>query len=158
MNEEKNWYVVYTKSRWEKKVAENLTRAEIENYLPLRKEKVQWSDRKKEVEKIIIPSYVFVKINEQEQTSVRMINGVVNFVYWLKKPAIVKNNEVEKLKQFLENEGIISIEKLEAKIGNVIEIEDGIFKGQKGKIVKVKEHKIELILECLNIKLVIKKK
>lgn len=158
MNEEKKWFVVYTKSRCEKKVVENLTKAGIENYLPLRKELVQWSDRRKEIEKIIIPSYVFVKIKENEQLNVRMINGVVNFVYWNKKPAIVRENEVEKLKQFLENEGKLIIENYNTYLGNIVIINEGIFSGYLAEITQIKENKIVLVLNSLQIKLTIKKK
>ena len=37
MNENKKWYAVYTRPRWEKKVAEILTRRKIENYCPINK-------------------------------------------------------------------------------------------------------------------------
>ncbi|MBP6455114.1 MAG: UpxY family transcription antiterminator [Chitinophagaceae bacterium] len=158
MNEEKKWFVVYTKSRCEKKVVENLTKAGIENYLPLRKEIVQWSDRKKVVEKIIIPSYVFVKIKENEYRDVRMINGVVNFVYWNKKPAILKSNEIRNLKLFIENEGKLIIENYNTYLGNIVIINEGIFSGYLAEITQIKQNKIVLVLTSLKIKLTIKKK
>lgn len=157
MNEEKKWFVVYTKSRCEKKVVENLTKAGIENYLPLRKEIVQWSDRKKEVEKIIIPSYVFVKIQENEHRDVRMINGVVNFVYWQKKPAIVREKEMEDLMDFINSNQQVKIEFENINIGTEIEIKEGVFKNQKAIIQKIHNNKIELLLEFLNLKLVVNK-
>ncbi|MEO6221006.1 MAG: transcription termination/antitermination NusG family protein, partial [Ginsengibacter sp.] len=49
MISEKTWYVVYTRPRWEKKIAENLLRLGIEHYCPLNKVTRQWSDRKKKV-------------------------------------------------------------------------------------------------------------
>jgi transcription antitermination factor NusG len=158
MNIEKKWHVIYTKSRWEKKVVEYLSKAGIENFLPLRKEHIQWSDRKKIVEKVLIPSYVFVKINENEHINVLMTNGVVNFVYWLKKPAIIKNYEIENLKQFIENEGQLKIESCNAYIGNLIAIDDGIFRGHLAEVTQIKKNSIILILKTLQIKLTIKKK
>jgi hypothetical protein len=44
-----NWFAVYTKPRWEKKVAKILTTKGIENYCPLNKVQRQWSDRKKTI-------------------------------------------------------------------------------------------------------------
>ena len=49
MNEKNNlhWYAVYTKPRWEKKVASLLDVKGVENYCPVNKVVKQWSDRKK---------------------------------------------------------------------------------------------------------------
>ena len=49
MSTEKKWYAVYTRPKWEKKVAELLSRKRIENYCPLNKSIKQWSDRKKTI-------------------------------------------------------------------------------------------------------------
>ena len=88
---QKYWYVLYTKPRWEKKVYQLLMEQGIESYCPLNKTRKKWSDRVKWVEEPLFKSYVFVKIAEDRRTEVRMVNGVVNFVYWLSKPAIVKD-------------------------------------------------------------------
>src|SRR5258708_3075596 len=96
-----NWYAVYTKPRWEKKVSEQLAKGGIEAYCPLNKVRKKWSDRVKWVEEPLFKSYVFVRVKEAEQTQVRLFNGVVNFVYWLGKPAMVKDKEIEIIRQFL---------------------------------------------------------
>lgn len=57
------WYVLYVKSRWEKKVNESLMNVHIESFLPLVKSARQWSDRKKINSSPLFPSYVFVHIN-----------------------------------------------------------------------------------------------
>ena len=62
MFEEKKWFVVYTKSRCEKKVADLLTKKGIENYCPLNRVQKQWSDRKKIILAPLFTSYVFVRI------------------------------------------------------------------------------------------------
>ena len=83
MSGEKKWYAVYTKPRWEKKVFERLQNEQMEAYCPQNRVRKQWSDRIKWVEEPLFKSYVFVKVAEEEMTRVRMVNGVVNFVYWL---------------------------------------------------------------------------
>ena len=55
-----NWYVLYTKPKWEKKVAEQLQAMGIDCYCPLVMKERQWSDRKKKVEMPLFNSYVFV--------------------------------------------------------------------------------------------------
>src|SRR6476619_2013170 len=98
---ETKWYAVYTRPRWEKKVAEILSRKKIENYCPLNKLLRQWSDRKKIVFEPLFTSYVFVKAAEKEHSEIRKIDGIINFVYWINKPAIIRNEEIESIKEFL---------------------------------------------------------
>ncbi|MGZ4023417.1 MAG: transcription termination/antitermination NusG family protein, partial [Flavisolibacter sp.] len=76
------WYAIYTRPRWEKKVAGLLVQKQIENYCPLNRVRRQWSDRVKIIEEPLFKSYVFVKIEDEDRSLVRMTNGVVNFVYW----------------------------------------------------------------------------
>ena len=90
----KNWYVIYTKPRWEKKVYSLLIDKDIEAYCPLNRVRRKWSDRIKWVEEPLFKSYVFVKVTEENLSSVRLIHGVVNFVSWLGRPAVVKNKEI----------------------------------------------------------------
>jgi transcription antitermination factor NusG len=101
MHSTKKWYAVYTKPRWEKKVNRMFLERQIESYCPLHRVHRKWSDRIKIVEEPLFKSYVFVCITEAEKTAVRMINGVVNFVYWLGKPAIIKGREIEIIRRFL---------------------------------------------------------
>src|SRR6187402_529657 len=99
--EKKHWYAVYTKPRWEKKVYSLLKDGGMEAYCPLNRVRKKWSDRIKWVEEPLFKSYVFVKVTEEERTGVRMVNGVVNFVYWLGKPAVVKDKEIAIIRKFL---------------------------------------------------------
>ena len=83
MNEEKKWYVVYTRPRWEKKVSGILMSRGIEYYCPLNKVMKQWSDRKKIVLEPLFKGYVFIKIPESLKWEVKSVEGVLNYVYWL---------------------------------------------------------------------------
>ena len=97
----KNWYAVYTKPRWEKKVNSLLLAAGFESYCPMTKTKKQWSDRTVLVEEPLFKSYVFVNVDEKDMGRVRMVNGVLNFVYWLRRPAIVNNRDMDIIRRFL---------------------------------------------------------
>ncbi|MFZ9332451.1 MAG: UpxY family transcription antiterminator [Chitinophagaceae bacterium] len=90
----KKWYVLYTKPRWEKKVDKALQQKGIESYCPLNRVKRKWSDRIKTIEEPLFKSYVFVKVEEKEKTEVRYVDGVLNYVYWNGKPAVVKEEEI----------------------------------------------------------------
>ena len=98
MQPEKKWYAVYTKPRWEKKIDTALIKKGVESWCPLQKVEKQWSDRKKIIEDPLFKSYVFVRIDGTERTKVLMTDGLLNFVYYLGKPAVIKNEEVEIIK------------------------------------------------------------
>jgi transcription antitermination factor NusG len=153
----KQWYAIYTKPRWEKKVAALMLKAGLEHYLPLRKEMRIWTDRKKMVEMPVLSSYLFVCIDDQQKTEVRMVPGVVNFVYYNHKLAQVHNDEIEAMKLFLQEEGTLTIEHQYVKVGNVIQFNKHPFKQQRATIQLVKPNLIELLMHTLQVKLTIKK-
>ena len=93
----RKWLAVYTRPRWEKKVNQLLIEKGVESYCPLNKVRRKWSDRVKVVEEPLFKSYVFVKVDDQDRTAVRMTNGVINFVYWDSKPALIKEKEIKGL-------------------------------------------------------------
>src|SRR4051812_43904118 len=95
------WYAIYTKPRWEKKVAELLEEKQIENYCPLQKVEKKWSDRKKTILEPLFKSYVFVRITQKGQVPVLSTDGVVSFITFLGKPAMIRDEEIDIIKQFL---------------------------------------------------------
>ncbi len=101
------WYAIYTRPRWEKKVNKLLTEKGIESYCPLNKVRRKWSDRMKLIEEPLFKSYVFIKITDESRTNVRMTDGVINFVYWDGKPAVIRDKEIQTIKLFLENNRLI---------------------------------------------------
>jgi len=113
MDENKKWYAVHTKPRFEKRVTEILTRKKIENYCPINRVLLQWSDRKKLIGEPLFPYFVFLKITECELLSLRQIDGVINFVYWLGKPAIIRDSEIDSIRQFVEEYSNIRLEKIQ---------------------------------------------
>ena len=148
------WFALYTKSRNEKRVAENLAALGIEAYCPLVTTIKQWSDRKKKVESPLIPSYVFVKIAEANRKDVFQINGVVQYVFWLGKPAIIKPSEIETLKTQLAAP-VVKVD-IETWIPNTaIQIKEGPFKNQMAEVDKISANKVTLIIKSLGIRLII---
>jgi transcription antitermination factor NusG len=149
MQTNKKWYALYTRPRWEKKVAELLTKKKVENYCPLNKVCRQWSDRKKIVLEPLFTSYVFVNIAETEQLSVRTTEGVINFVYWLSKPAIIRNGEIESIKRFLNEYENIHLEKIPVKINDSVRITGGPLMEQNGLVISVKNKFVKLLIPSL---------
>ncbi len=106
----KKWYAVYTRPKWERKVAQLLTSRKIEAYCPLNKVYKQWSDRKSSWMSRCLP-YVFVHVNPGEHSLVKQADGVINFVYWLGSPAIIRDEEIVAIREFLEEHHNVKLEK-----------------------------------------------
>ncbi|WP_407430561.1 UpxY family transcription antiterminator [Arcticibacter sp.] len=146
---EAKWYAVYTKSRWEKKVADQFNKANIENYCPLNRVVKQWSDRKKVVEEPLFTSYVFVKITERQMTQVRMIMGVVNFVYWLGKPAVILPAEIQTIQEFLMDYFNVKLESVPLHVRDTVRILNGPFTEMQGNVISVKKKSVRVLLPSL---------
>jgi transcription antitermination factor NusG len=145
----KKWFALYTRPRWEKKVHRLLEEKGIESYCPLNKVHRKWSDRIKLVDEPLFKSYVFVKVNEEEKTSVRMTQGVVNFIYWLGKPAIIKEKEIETIKKFLNDHHDVEVRAIDIKAGKKVMVQSGILMGKEGIVKKVLHKKVEVIIESI---------
>jgi len=145
----KKWFAVYTRPRWEKKVHKLLEEKGIESYCPLNKVHRKWSDRIKLIDEPLFKSYVFVKVNEEEKTPVRMTSGVVNFVYWLGKPAIIKEKEIVTIKKFLNEHHDVEVRSIDIKEGKKVMVQSGILMGKEGTVKKVLHKKVEVVIESI---------
>ena len=153
-----NWYVVYTKPKWEKKVAEQLNQLGVTCYCPLLTQVRQWADRKKKVIVPLFNSYVFVQLEEAQRNAVFGASGVVRYLFWLGKPAIVKDEEIAIIKKSLESTVISEILVESYKKGDRITVEAGVFTNQVGVVQEVSNTECVLILESLGCVLRIKYK
>lgn len=151
---EKMWYAVYTKPRWEKKVAGLLTRKNIENYCPLNKVQKQWSDRKKIVMEPLFQSYVFVNVSSTEQLMVRETSGVLNFVYWLQKPAMIREEEIDVIKRFLNEYHNVQIEKSTVNLNDKVRIVGGPLMMREGNVLEIKNKTVKVLLPTMGYTLV----
>lgn len=145
------WYAIYTNSRAEKKVNERLILNGNESFLPLMTTIKQWSDRKKKVQLPLIPSYVFVKTNENELSNILSINGIKGVLRHLGKPAKIKDHEINNLKILLEDTDNISVMATTAlKKGDVVLVKKGVFKGLIAEFIKLKgKHRIIVRVEAI---------
>lgn len=153
-----NWYVVYTKPKWEKKVAERLNEIGVVSYCPLVKKTSQWSDRKKTIQVPLFNSYVFVQVEEKDRNRVFEIPGAVRYLFWLGKPAMVKDYEIEAIQNWLSAPATYELILDEWKKGDKIVLESGPFASQSAIIQEVKQNHYIMILESLGCVLRVAKK
>ena len=147
------WYVVYTRPRWEKKIAKILDNKGLENYCPLNKVSKQWSDRKKIVLEPLFKGYIFIKINESNKWDIKLIDGIINYVYWLGKPAKVRDTEINTIKMFLNEFENIEIVDSNLRLHTKVAITTGILMNYKGIIVEVLGNKARVQIDSMGIQL-----
>lgn len=153
MNTEKKWFVVYTRPRWEKKVAATLLTKGIENYCPLNKVTRQWSDRKKTVYEPLFKGYVFVSPDQPDKWDIKKTDGIINYVYWLGKPAVVRESELQKIKKFLQEFDDVEITKKAAEANDVVMIKQGLLMDYKGIIIEVWGNKAKVKIDSMGLQL-----
>lgn len=150
-NINKQWYVLYTSPRAEKKVHERLIAQGVTSWLPLHRSPRVWSDRVKLVDIPLYNSYLFVHCHESELIGFLRIYGVARIVYYAGKPAVVRQKEIDAIKEFLtEASGRTLI------VGDEVEILRGGLKNVSGKIKKIKKKYIYLYLEQLGVTVSVK--
>ncbi len=150
----RKWLAVYTRPRWEKKVDQLLREKGTESYCPLNKVRRKWSDRIKLVEEPLFKSYVFVKISEEERTAIRMTTGVINFVYWDGKPAVIREKEIQQIRKFLDEYENVELEASHLKVDQRVKIAAGPFMDQEGKVLAVRKKKVKVAIDSLGYILV----
>ncbi|SHJ70757.1 UpxY family transcription antiterminator [Aquimarina spongiae] len=145
------WYVLYVRSRHERKVEELLHENNIEAFAPMIKTVKQWSDRKKTVLKPLIPSYVFVKINSTKDFSKALsVNGACMYIRFGAEYAKVTENEIDKIKILIGTKDVIDVKadfQIPA-IGDIKEISYGPLSGLRCKILE--NRNINKILVSIN--------
>ena len=152
--EEQQWHVIYSKPRNEKKVYSALSEAGYEVYCPLNKTRRKWSDRYKVVEEPLFRSYVFIKISANQLYDVLKFDGVVHFLYWNRKPAIVREEEIELIKRFLGEHESVRLESAEFQVNQHVTFTDSNLMGQQCKVLEVRNKEVKVLIESMGYYLV----
>ncbi len=142
----KDWFVIQTRGRHEKKVYSLLVRSGIEAYLPLLTRKKRWSDRIKLVEEPLFSGYLFVQYNEKNRYQILNTPGVVRFVSFESQYAIVSSRQMETIKALSNLKDETEVIDLSFVPGEEVLISSGPFKGVEAKLITFKG-KDKLLLE-----------
>ena len=149
----KTWYAVYTRPRWEKKVAADLLDYGIENYCPINKVTRQWSDRKKVVMEPVFKGYVFVRVEDDKKWEVKKVPGILNFVYWLGKPAQIRDEEIDVIRRFLNEFNDVQVEAKGFVVNSEVRIRQGVLMNYKGIVVEVLGNRAVVKIDTLDLQL-----
>ena len=151
------WHVLYTKPRHEIKALERLAQNGFEIYCPMKTTLKQWSDRKKKVSEPLLPSYIFIKTTEKDRATPLKDPSVLNYIFWLGKPAIVRDKEIDTLKGIINKEKVQEFEIRKLKIGREIVIKKGLIKSENAVVKSVSNNHVTAELKELGMRIVLKK-
>ena len=114
------WYVVYTKRYCENKISNFFTRRSIENYVPLNKiTKPGFFLNTETIEVPLFKTYVFVSLINQHLSVINENKDIINFVFWLGRPVLINEFEIQNIKTFVKKFQNIKLEKTEVKLNKI---------------------------------------
>ena len=143
------WYAIYTSSRHEKVVANQLEQRGIESFLPLYRSWHRWKDRRKLVELALFPSYVFVRMEAQKRLRVLQVPGVVNLVSFNGEPAALPEQEINALRSGLEHQ-VYAEPHPYLKVGRKVRVARGPMAGAEGILSRKKDkHRVVISIDVL---------
>lgn len=143
------WQIVLTKANCEKKVAHLFAKKEIEHYCPLNTFRSYAKNPAKLQHEPLFKSYVFVRIVESQADQVLKTPGVINFIYWLNQPAVIKDFEIETIRLFLRQYHYLQIEKTEVNVKDNVKSERGSSITKAGNVTEMLNNSTKAILPSL---------
>jgi transcription antitermination factor NusG len=153
---QKNWYAVYTKPNYEKKVSLLFTKKRIENFCPLNNIKIKPSRRNKLLQEPLFKSYVFVNLFDKDIHALKQTDGVISLLYWMGNPAIIKEDEIEIIKEFINDYQNIELERTHVNTNDMVRVIDGPTYSIEGKILALKNKTVKVNLPSLGYTMIAK--
>ena len=138
------WYALWTRSRHEQVVREQLEQKQIEAFLPTITKWSRWKDRKKKIDWPLFPGYCFARFNARERLPILRCTGVVNIVSFEGEPAAIPEHEIDGIRQLVDSELAYDPCPL-IREGMMVEVIHGPLRGVIGRLVR-KNEKARLVL------------
>ena len=113
----------------------------------------QWSDRKKVILEPLFKGYVFVQVSENKKWDLMNINGIVNYVYWLGKPAKIPDAEIETIRKFLNEFSEVEVQEGLVPLNATVRVKQGILMNYQGLVLEISGNKAKVKLERMGIQL-----
>lgn len=137
---EKRWLAAYVKMHHEKRVRDRLTAIGIEHFLPVQEEVRQWSDRKKKVERVLIPMMIFVRVDTSAQRTVITLPSVLRYLTLRGEhtPTEIPAEQMDRFRFMLDHSDsavTFSVEDLQP--GEKVRVIKGSLAGLEGELVTV---------------------
>ena len=149
----KRWVAALVQMCTEKKVGERLTKLGVENYVPTQTEIRQWSDRKKKVERVVIPMVVFVHTDEKTERILRMHSFIRKILTYPGQTtaAVIPDDQINRLKFMLrQSDSPVEMMEQRLQVGDKVQIVRGALQGLEGELYKnVDKSMVAIHIEAL---------
>lgn len=139
VNEASHWYACTTRSRHEKKVERLLRERGVESFLPLASRVRQWADRKKRVDFVLFPGYIFVRSLHDQLSRVLSVPGVAGVVRSNGRAVPIPDQEIENVRRLAKGFGRSDAEPETVMLpeeGARVRITSGPFQGVEGIVTE----------------------
>jgi transcription antitermination factor NusG len=133
------WYAIWTRSRHEQVVREQLEQKHIEAFLPTVTRWSRWKDRKKKIDWPLFPGYCFARFDPRERLPILKCMGVVNIISFEGEPAPIPTHEIEGIRQLVESDLAYDPCPL-IREGMMVEVVHGPLKSVIGRLVRKGAH------------------
>ncbi len=135
--EQRRWLAAYTRARHESVVAEQFKHKGFDALLPTYRRFTRWSDRIRQSDAPLFPSYVFVRVSGQEHARILQTTGVVRIVCCAGRPVPLSDADVEKLQLCTAHPSAIEPYPY-LRVGQRVRVKHGPFQGLEGLLVEKK--------------------
>jgi transcription antitermination factor NusG len=154
-----NWFALYTRSRFEKKMLITLSDRDVEVFLPMREMLSQWKDRKKKIWTPLFPGYIFVNHMDTPENRFRILNlpGAVRFVGREGRADPIPESQIESVRKFLECSAAVDPFPY-MQVGTRVEVIAGPLKGIQGILVEKRGRlrfviQVDLIRQAVSVEI-----
>ena len=133
------WYALWTRSRHEQVVREQLERKHVEAFLPTVTRWSRWKDRKKKIDWPLFPGYCFARFDARERLPILKCAGVVNIISFEGEPAPIPEHELDAIRTLIESELAYDPCPM-IREGMMVEVAHGPLKGVIGRLIRKGAH------------------
>ncbi len=133
------WFALWTRSRHEKQVRDQLVKKSVEVFLPTIGKWSHWKDRKKKIDWPLFPGYVFARFVPDERIGVIKVDGVVQIISNNGVPSSIPDEEIESIRTLVESELAFDPVPL-IKEGAMVKVTHGPLRGVVGRLVRKGAH------------------
>lgn len=133
------WYAIWTRSRHEQVVREQLEHKGYETFLPTITRWSRWKDRKKKVDWPLFPGYCFARFNGRERLPILKCSGVVSIVSFDNEIVPIPDLEIDAVRRVVESELQFDPCPL-IREGMLVEVVHGPLKGVVGRLTRKGAH------------------
>ena len=134
----RRWLAAYVKMHHERKVRDRLTDMEIENFLPVQEVIRHWSDRRKKVERVLIPMMIFVRVNVAEQRQVIELPAVLRYFSLRGEyaPTRIPDSQMDNFRRMLDfSDEAVNMENHLPAPGQRVRVIKGSLQGLEGELI-----------------------